>query len=59
MIDSFPHLLTNPARPEMKLVPLLVGNVSETSAAEYAEAFQEYWNDDETFWIISSDFCHW
>lgn len=43
----------------MKLVPLLVGNVSEASTALYAEVFQEYWNDDETFWIISSDFCHW
>lgn len=43
----------------MKLVPLLVGNVSEASAAEYAEVFQEYWNDEETFWVISSDFCHW
>ncbi|KAI5449505.1 hypothetical protein NCC49_004649 [Naganishia albida] len=45
--------------PDMKLVPLLVGNVSEASTALYAEVFQEYWNDDETFWIISSDFCHW
>lgn len=43
----------------MKLVPLLVGNVSETHAAGYADVFQEYWNDSETFWIISSDFCHW
>ncbi|KAJ9117982.1 hypothetical protein QFC20_000263 [Naganishia adeliensis] len=45
--------------PEMKLVLLLVGNVSETHAAGYADVFQEYWNDSETFWIISSDFCHW
>ncbi|KAJ9107058.1 hypothetical protein QFC19_002928 [Naganishia cerealis] len=44
---------------DLSLVPLLVGNVSENSAAEYAEVFQEYWEDDETFWVISSDFCHW
>ncbi|GHJ84057.1 hypothetical protein NliqN6_0459 [Naganishia liquefaciens] len=45
--------------PEMKLVPLLVGNVSETTTAEYAQVFQEYWADEHTFWVISSDFCHW
>jgi AmmeMemoRadiSam system protein B len=43
----------------MKLVPLLVGSVSESTAADYAEVFQEYWEDEETFWVISSDFCHW
>lgn len=45
--------------PDMQLVPLLVGNVSEATAAEYAQVFQEYWNDEQTFWVISSDFCHW
>ncbi|KAJ9103991.1 hypothetical protein QFC21_002454 [Naganishia friedmannii] len=44
---------------DVKLVPLLIGSVSESAAAEYAEVFQEYWEDDETFWVISSDFCHW
>lgn len=48
-----------PNSADMKLVPLLVGSVSESAAAEYAEVFQEYWEDDETFWVISSDFCHW
>jgi AmmeMemoRadiSam system protein B len=44
---------------EIKLVPLLVGSVSANKMDRYAEILSEYWKDPETFWVISSDFCHW
>ena len=25
----------------------------------YAEVLAEYWKDPGTFWVISTDFCHW
>ncbi|KAK4685780.1 MEMO1 family protein, partial [Tremellales sp. Uapishka_1] len=39
----------------VKLVPLLVGRASRGVAAVLAE----YWHDEKTFFIVSSDFCHW
>jgi MEMO1 family protein len=43
----------------IKIVPLLVGSVSQSSMVKYADVLSRYWNDQGTFWVISSDFCHW
>ena len=50
---------SDPVIREIKLVPLLVGSVSSSKMGRYAEILSEYWKDPETFWVISSDFCHW
>lgn len=26
---------------------------------DYAKVFKQWWDDPKTFWVISSDFCHW
>lgn len=46
-------------REDVRLVPLLVGNVSAQASSELNQVLAPYWKDDQTFWIISSDFCHW
>ncbi|KAH8086820.1 MEMO1 family [Filobasidium floriforme] len=51
------HVFSN--RPDLKLIPLLVGSVSPTKVDAYAEVLAEYWKDPGTFWVISTDFCHW
>lgn len=45
--------------PDLKLVPLLVGSVSPSKVEQLAPVLAELWNDPETFFVISSDFCHW
>ncbi|AFR95390.1 hypothetical protein C343_03487 [Cryptococcus neoformans C23] len=46
-------------RDDLKLVPILVGHPSASTSVKLSEALAKYWQDDETFFVISSDFCHW
>lgn len=46
-------------RRDVKLVPLLVGHPRDDKMKAISAALSKYWNDDETFFIVSSDFCHW
>lgn len=46
-------------RDDVRLVPLLVGNVSAQASDDINEVLAPYWLRDDTFWVISSDFCHW
>lgn len=46
-------------RRDVKLVPLLVGHPREDKMEAISAALSKYWNDEETFFIVSSDFCHW
>ncbi|WVQ79438.1 AmmeMemoRadiSam system protein B [Cryptococcus sp. DSM 104549] len=46
-------------RPDLKLVPILVGHPSAATAQKLSEVLEEYWADEGTFFVISSDFCHW
>ena len=43
----------------IKIVPIIVGHISEKSALEYGKAMSKYFDDDNTIFITSSDFCHW
>ncbi|EKX45067.1 hypothetical protein GUITHDRAFT_71667 [Guillardia theta CCMP2712] len=42
-----------------KIVPVLVGNLSPKKEDVYGSLFSRYLNDPSTFFVISSDFCHW
>jgi AmmeMemoRadiSam system protein B len=46
-------------REDLKLVPLIVGHPPEDRRQAVAAALAKYWADDATFFVISSDFCHW
>lgn len=42
-----------------KLVPILVGALSEELETEYGKILSEYLADKQNVFIISSDFAHW
>jgi AmmeMemoRadiSam system protein B len=44
---------------DLRLVPILVGQASEETGAKLAKVLEPYFKDPETYFIISSDFCHW
>lgn len=57
--DPYLALTTRFRRDDLKLVPLIVGHPSGDASAKIVSALEKYWKDSETFFIISSDFCHW
>jgi AmmeMemoRadiSam system protein B len=42
-----------------KLVPIMVGNLSDKKEQEYGKKLSKYVQDEKTLFVISSDFCHW
>jgi len=46
-------------RDDMRLVPLLVGHPDRRTGGDIYKILAPYWADEQTFFIISSDFCHW
>lgn len=51
-------VLTFDRRP-MKLVPIMVGSTNPEKEAYYGKLLAKYFDDDNTVFVISSDFCHW
>jgi MEMO1 family protein len=44
---------------EFKLVPIVVGSINYKKEQKYGKLLAEYVKDEETLFVISSDFCHW
>ena len=44
---------------DILLVPILVGNLTKAKEAEYGKILAPYLDDEETLFVISTDFCHW
>lgn len=44
---------------EFKLIPIMVGSLSQDTEEYFGKIFAEYLKDDKVLFIISSDFCHW
>ena len=44
---------------DIKIVPIMTGPVNEEMAEKYGKIFAPYFDDPETLFIFSSDFCHW
>lgn len=43
----------------LKIVPIIVGEVSPAKAEELGGKLSKYFDDKDTVFVISSDFCHW
>lgn len=41
------------------IIPIVFGSVSQSLEAEYVNVLKKYVTQPDTFFIISSDFCHW
>ncbi len=45
---------------KIKLLPIMVGNLSLDQEKEYGSILSKYMTQDsDSLFIISSDFCHW
>ncbi|KAG9103936.1 hypothetical protein FRC06_006881 [Ceratobasidium sp. 370] len=44
---------------DIKVVPILVGAIDETSEAHFGAALAPYLAKPDTICVVSSDFCHW
>jgi len=50
---------TSTGEPIITVLPILVGNLSESVATRCGEVMARYFDDPDILFIISSDFCHW
>ncbi|KAJ5076813.1 protein memo1 [Anaeramoeba ignava] len=44
---------------EVEIVPMMVGHLSEDEKQRCGEILSSYLKDENTLFVISSDFCHW
>eukprot|EP01022_Parablepharisma_sp_SALTPOND_P028313 TRINITY_DN70785_c1_g1_i1.p1 TRINITY_DN70785_c1_g1~~TRINITY_DN70785_c1_g1_i1.p1 ORF type:complete len:366 (+),score=26.85 TRINITY_DN70785_c1_g1_i1:104-1099(+) len=49
------YMLNNKA----KIVPIVVGDLREDQEKHFGEIMAGYFEDDDTLFVVSSDFCHW
>ena len=43
----------------VKIVPIIVGEVKEEILDQVSSVLAPYFEEENTVFIISSDFCHW
>jgi MEMO1 family protein len=46
-------------RREFTIVPIMVGAINKESESHYGQILSHYLKDEETAFVVSSDFCHW
>lgn len=42
-----------------KLIPIMVGSTSPEQEKAYGKYLARYFDRDDSFFVVSSDFCHW
>ena len=42
-----------------KIIPIMIGNCKPKQHELYGSILSEYFDDESTLFVISSDFCHW
>ena len=52
-------IFADEGKPDVKLIPLMVGEIPKAKYKLYAKALLPLFMDERTVFIISSDFCHW
>lgn len=46
-------------RQDIKVVPIVVGSISKDVEAFFGELLAPFLAREDTFCVVSSDFCHW
>lgn len=46
-------------RQDIKIVPIVVGSISQFVESHYGQIIAPYLAEPDTFCVVSSDFCHW
>jgi AmmeMemoRadiSam system protein B len=44
---------------DIQVVPILVGAIDYDVEASYGQLLAPYLSSPDTFFVVSSDFCHW
>jgi MEMO1 family protein len=44
---------------DISIVPIMVGAISKSSETDYGQLLAPYLAREDTFCVVSSDFCHW
>ena len=44
---------------DVKIVPIVVGSISQSVESQYGQIIAPYLAEPDTFCVVSSDFCHW
>lgn len=44
---------------DIKIVPILIGAIDTGKEAHYGRLLAPYLAREDTFCVVSSDFCHW
>jgi hypothetical protein len=44
---------------DIKIVPVLVGSLETAHEAQFGKLLAPYLSREDTFTVVSSDFCHW
>ena len=57
--ETFFTCKRNCYRRAIKLVPIMVGSLDTSLEKYYGEILAKYFDDDNTVFCVSSDFCHW
>lgn len=52
-------VLTAAFRCDIAIVPILVGAIDQTKEERYGKLLAPYLAKEDTFCVVSSDFCHW
>ena len=52
-------VFSDEGKPDVKLVPLMVGEIEKSKYKSYAKALLPLFKDERTVFVISTDFCHW
>ena len=61
-IDNILMLIQNAInlhRIDIKIVPILVGAIGAQKENSFGKILAPYLAKDDTFCVVSSDFCHW
>lgn len=54
-----PYIVQAMQKTPFTLVPIMVGSLSSNLEDDYGKILAPFADDEENFFIISSDFCHW
>jgi MEMO1 family protein len=55
----FPWIAKTFGVENVKLIPIIIGDMDDNLSKSLAKLLSKYMEDEESLFVISSDFCHW
>jgi len=54
-----PYIAQVMGRHDFTIIPIMVGSIKQDAEEQYGKLLAPYLKDEETLFVVSSDFCHW